>query len=207
MTIASSAGSASSETGGGCIRAGPMTSEGEQRSLHTGSVRTRYPSISSSAVEWPNQLTAIWPAGASKALGSGVSNGISAEGLASSRPVMISHNNDRPCSGSILIDGGSRFTKTPSWKFGERSATPRMSDGWAPSAAGAPCSARSTHPPVASETVPAANRSAPRSIRSGSLEFRRPLLHPCDLRFDYVLTAPRLVEEFLLLRRWVFDGA
>ena len=78
------------------MRPGPMTSEGEQRSLHTGSVRTRYPSISSSAVEWPNQLTAIWPAGASKVRGSGVSNGISAEGRASSRPVMISHSNDRP---------------------------------------------------------------------------------------------------------------
>ena len=62
------------------MRAGPTTSEGEQRSLQTGSVRTRYPSISSSAVEWPNQLTAIWPAGASKARGSGVSSGMSAEG-------------------------------------------------------------------------------------------------------------------------------
>src|ERR1700677_511047 len=82
-----------------------------------------------------------------------------------------------------------------------------MSAGVAPRAAGAPCSARNTHPPVASETVPAASRSAPRSIRSGPLEFRRSLLNPCDLRFDHVLTAPRLVEKLLLSRRGIFDRA
>ena len=40
-TTASTAGSPSSCTGGGCSRCGPTVSDGEQRSLHTGSVSTR----------------------------------------------------------------------------------------------------------------------------------------------------------------------
>ena len=32
-------------------------------------------------------------------------------------------------------------------------------------------------------------------MRSGSLEFRRPLLHPCDLYFDHVLAGPRLSKS------------
>ena len=111
------------------MRPGPITCEGEQRSLHTGSVRTRYPSISSSAVEWPNQLTAIWPAGASKARSSGVSNGIAAGGRAAVRAATMSHNMSRCSSRSMLKDDGSMLTNTPSRKFGERCATPRMSDG------------------------------------------------------------------------------
>src|ERR1700757_4758523 len=81
-----------------------------------------------------------------------------------------------------------------------------MSDGWAPSAAGAPCSARSTHPPVASVSVPAASRNASRNMRSGSPELRWPLLHTGHLRFDDILTGPRLVEKLLLDRRGLFDG-
>src|ERR1700722_5901311 len=132
---------------------------------------------------------------------------MSVAGRAAARPLINSHKMFRCSSVSILSEAGSRLTNTPSWKFGERSATAWMSAGCAPSAAGAPCSARNTHPPVASETVPAASRSAARNIRLRPLEFRWPLLHPCDLRFDDVPTAPSFVEKLFLRRRRLFDGA
>src|ERR1700722_6758090 len=132
---------------------------------------------------------------------------MSVAGRAAARPLINSHKMFRCSSVSILSEAGSRLTNTPSWKFGERSATAWMSAGCAPSAAGAPCSARNTHPPVASETVPAASRNAPRNIRLSPLEFRRSLLHSCDLRLDDVLTTPRLIEQFFLRRRGLFDGA
>src|SRR5580658_7497741 len=42
---------------GGNQRLGPVKSTGPTRSLHTGSVRKRCPSISSRMVEWPSQVT------------------------------------------------------------------------------------------------------------------------------------------------------
>ena len=43
-------------TGAGWKRFGPMMLEGEARRPHTGSVRTRSPSTSSSTVEWPSHV-------------------------------------------------------------------------------------------------------------------------------------------------------
>src|SRR4051794_24025647 len=57
MTTASIAGSSASAIGAAYQRRGPTHVNGEARSLHTGSVRTRWPSISTRVAEWPIQVT------------------------------------------------------------------------------------------------------------------------------------------------------
>src|SRR5688572_18353782 len=57
MITASSAGSASSASGGGYQRSGPVQEKGEARPPNTGSSNTRRPSISTNKVEWPSQVT------------------------------------------------------------------------------------------------------------------------------------------------------
>ena len=43
------------------VARGPSVVDGETRSLHTGSVSTQWPSISSRTVAWPSQVTASSP--------------------------------------------------------------------------------------------------------------------------------------------------
>src|SRR6478735_5566891 len=74
----------------------------------------------------------------------------------------------------------------------------------APSAAGAPCRARSSQPPAARVAVPPASWAACLSTL-GALEIRRPLLDPRDLGLDDVLAAPRLVEHLLVQVRPVLQ--
>ena len=111
MTMASNAGSDSSASGGGCMRCGPMDRDGEQRWLHTGSVSTRYPSISSTAVACPSQVTA---SGSVPGLGGGSASGMSAFGRLSEVPVATSKITRRFSSASRFNSViGSRLQKTP----------------------------------------------------------------------------------------------
>src|ERR1700757_4922505 len=81
-----------------------------------------------------------------------------------------------------------------------------MSNGLAPSATGAPCSARRNQPPASSVADPTPNRNAARNMGSGALEVRRPLLQSRHLRLDHVLAAPGLVEQFLVDRPLLLVG-
>ena len=67
---------------------------------------------------------------------------------------------------AVQADAGRRVEvdeRRRRWKFGDRRATASISAGEAPSAAGAPCSARSTQPPASSDAVPKPKRSAART--------------------------------------------
>jgi hypothetical protein len=111
MITASMAGIASSGAGTGCSRRGPIARDGEQRSLHTGSASTRYPSTSITADEWPYQVTARSPA---VTLGSGVTSGTGPAGRCSAALPMTSRTS-RNCSWRVRLTGlaGSRLTNAP----------------------------------------------------------------------------------------------
>src|SRR4029079_753110 len=83
MTTASIGGSWDSAMRGVYQRRGPTQSYGEARSLHTGSVSTRWPSISISIAAWPSHVTRRPVAGAvAKRAGSIASVGTASFGLA-----------------------------------------------------------------------------------------------------------------------------
>ena len=93
-----------------------MLGDGETRSLHTGSVSTRWPSISSSTVAWPIQVAA------SSAACSGSSGLTTSTGLLGLpvRP-LLANSRAMPArpDPSGAAEAGSRLWNRPSWNCGE----------------------------------------------------------------------------------------
>ena len=154
MTIASSGGRPASGPGIGCRRRGPTSWEGEARLLHTGSTSTRRPSISSSAVAWPYQMT-LSPAGDGPPDGE-VTTGTGAAGRRSSRLRNMFQAISRALCGEGTKPPGMELRKTPSWNCGERRIrSSRSPSALPPSSAGMSFSA---HPAAASASPPARRR-------------------------------------------------
>ncbi len=130
-----------SSTGDGCSRAGPTAADGETRSLHTGSARIRWPSISRRALECPYQVTA---SSAACTGASGGASGTASRGTPEDRRVSMSLTRLPPASGSTVLLG-SELWKRPFRYRGEPAAYGRMSAGVAPIEPGTPRAARATH--------------------------------------------------------------
>ena len=153
--MASTAGSRSSGIGGGCIRRGPTSRDGEHRSLHTGSNSTRRPSTSTSADEWPYQTTCSPSAetGASP----GVTSGTGPDGRRRWRPTNSSRSIAGPDPGGIMV-AGTLFRNAPSRYCGDRrSRWARAPDGRTPIAAGM---SRTAHAAAAAPTTASPNPTA-----------------------------------------------
>jgi hypothetical protein len=85
-------GSERSVTGTGWNRFGPTRREGDARDPHTGSVKTRYPSISIMTVEWPSQVARRPVPGVFDQVSRGFVEGNGARGTRRSSPHRKSDN-------------------------------------------------------------------------------------------------------------------
>ena len=122
--------------------------------------------VSEELLQKADLVVQIPMSGQVESLNVGVATGMGAGGRLASRAPTNSRSSSRCCSPSrLMADAGSRLTNAPSRKCGDRRATAWISAGEAPSAAGVPCSARSTQPPASNEAVPKPKRSAARTIR------------------------------------------
>ncbi len=167
------AGSSRSGTGGSCSRLGPARRDGEQRSLHTGSSSTRRPSISTSADEWPNQVTCRPSASAP---GGGATTGIGWCGCRA----LAAASARRPAWPGIDAAGDHRSraeccgTCPRRTAASERPARPRRRPWpWRPSAAGCPsrptpAAAPRRHRDQQSPTSPLRHRLASRPSTSSN---------------------------------------
>ena len=114
--MAASRGRSAIASGTGCVRRGPTVADGEQRSLHTGSVSTQWPPISSSVVAWPSQVTA---SSAACAGSSGRTSGTGRVGRPLPSRRAMSRAIEPVCSTTVI---GSRLANRPSRQGAVRTA-------------------------------------------------------------------------------------